>query len=83
VKAARAAPREPWQATSGDGETGAGSARSLPRRVAWADLPPAIATRLAAEGVTSLADWRALGRRRLQIFGVTRAMVAQLDELEP
>ncbi|MFZ1905216.1 MAG: hypothetical protein WAU56_07475 [Steroidobacteraceae bacterium] len=46
-----------------------------------AQLPPAIADRLAAEGVYTLADWRALGRKRLQLFGITRAMAAQLDEL--
>lgn len=46
-----------------------------------AELPPAIAARLAGEGVHSLADWRALGRKRLQIFGITKRVIKQLDEL--
>jgi hypothetical protein len=37
--------------------------------------------RLRAEGVATLEDWVALGRRRRQIFGVTKAAVAQLDAL--
>ncbi|HXP99354.1 MAG TPA: hypothetical protein VN845_04730 [Solirubrobacteraceae bacterium] len=37
--------------------------------------------RLHAEGVHSFADWRALGRKRREIFGITSRMVAQLDEL--
>jgi hypothetical protein len=44
-------------------------------------LPEPIRTRLAAEGVTTLQQWYALGRRRYQIFGVTHAMVAKLDDL--
>lgn len=44
-------------------------------------LAPHIAERLAAEGVHSLKDWRALGRRRLAIWGVTRRIVAELDAL--
>lgn len=37
--------------------------------------------RLRAEGIATLEAWVALGRRRRQIFGVTRAAVAQLDAL--
>ena len=44
-------------------------------------LPPAIADRLAREGVTTLQHWRALGRKRHLIFGVTPRTIAQLDEL--
>jgi len=47
----------------------------------WAGLPPAIIERLAAAGVCSAADWRALGRRRLGIWGITRRIVRELDEL--
>ena len=44
-------------------------------------LPARILERLAAEGVNSLADWRALKRRRHQIFGITSRVAAQLDAL--
>jgi len=44
-------------------------------------LPPALIERLAGEGVFTLGDWRALGRRRRQIFGVTAAMCRELDRL--
>ncbi|HEV2230162.1 MAG TPA: hypothetical protein VGR86_14545 [Steroidobacteraceae bacterium] len=37
--------------------------------------------RLRAEGIATLEAWVALGRRRRQIFGVTRAAVEQLDAL--
>ncbi|MBV9315820.1 MAG: hypothetical protein JOZ34_00015, partial [Gammaproteobacteria bacterium] len=37
--------------------------------------------RLRAEGVATLEAWVALGRRRRQIFGVTRAAVELLDSL--
>jgi len=46
-----------------------------------ADLPHPLIERLRTEGVTTLEAWAALGRRRRQIFGVTRAAVAQLDAL--
>ena len=46
-----------------------------------ADLPMPMIERLRAEGVATLEEWVALGRRRRQIFGVTRAVVAQLDAL--
>jgi hypothetical protein len=44
-------------------------------------LPPTLVTRLAAEGVHSLEDWRALGRKRLQLFGITKRVIKQLDAL--
>jgi hypothetical protein len=37
--------------------------------------------RLHSEGIATLEAWVALGRRRRQIFGVTRAAVEQLDAL--
>lgn len=46
-----------------------------------AELPPRLLDLLRAEGVSSLDAWVALGRRRRQIFGVTRAAVEQLDSL--
>ena len=46
-----------------------------------ADIPLPLIERLRAEGVATLEAWVALGRRRREIFGVTRAAVAQLDAL--
>ncbi|HLY51746.1 MAG TPA: hypothetical protein VKQ31_01935 [Steroidobacteraceae bacterium] len=45
------------------------------------ELPQSLLERLRAEGVETLEAWVALGRRRRQIFGVTRAAVLQLDAL--
>jgi len=45
------------------------------------DLPQPLIERLRAEGVATLEAWVALGRRRRQIFGVTRAAVELLDSL--
>jgi len=45
------------------------------------ELPLPLIERLRAEGIESLESWVALGRRRREIFGVTRAAVAQLDSL--
>jgi hypothetical protein len=50
---------------------------SLPVNLGGDALPAHVIERLRAEGVTTLADWRALGARRRRIF----AMVRQLDEL--
>jgi hypothetical protein len=46
-----------------------------------AELPLRLIERLRAEGVATLEEWAALGRRRRQIFGVTKAAVEQLDTL--
>ena len=46
-----------------------------------ADLPLPLLERLRAEGVATLEAWVALGPRRRQIFGVTRAAVLELDAL--
>jgi hypothetical protein len=60
----------------------AGNVRTLPRQFAtWADLPPALVARLAADDITSLKQWRALGRKRKAIFGITAAHVRLLDEI--
>jgi hypothetical protein len=47
----------------------------------FADVPVRILALLRAEGVTSFADWRALGRKRLSIFGIVPSVVRQLDAL--
>jgi hypothetical protein len=52
--------------------------RQIPRCGADA-LPAAIVDRLEADGVHSLDDWIALGRRRFRIFGVTREMARRID----
>jgi hypothetical protein len=44
-------------------------------------LPEPLRERLAGEGVFTLRDWSALGRRRHQLFGVTPATVKKLDAL--
>ncbi|HUK03050.1 MAG TPA: hypothetical protein VLW26_12300 [Steroidobacteraceae bacterium] len=44
-------------------------------------LPQRLIELLRAEGVSSLEAWVALGRKRLQIFGVTRAAAKELDAL--
>jgi hypothetical protein len=44
-------------------------------------LPDEVLDRLEAVGVRSLADWFALGRKRFQIFGITRAMARRIDGL--
>jgi hypothetical protein len=54
----------------------AGMSHALPN-----ELPPTLIERLRAEGVATLEAWVALGRRRRQIFGVTRAAVELLDSL--
>lgn len=45
------------------------------------ELPSRLIELLRARGVATLEEWTALGRRRREIFGVTRATVAQLDAL--
>jgi len=47
----------------------------------WADLAPQIRERLASEGLDTPAAWRAAGRRRLQVFGITRAQAKRIDAL--
>ncbi len=44
-------------------------------------LPDSLRERLAGEGVFTLQDWVALGRRRHQLFGITSATVKKLDAL--
>lgn len=54
-----------------------GSATSIPPD----RVPERVLRRLADVGVHSLTDWKALGRRRFEIFGVTARWVSELDEL--
>lgn len=47
----------------------------------WSDVPPLLRDRLSRNGINSVTDWRALGRKRHLVFGVTSKMVRQLDAL--
>jgi len=47
----------------------------------WESLQGPIRDRLAAAGVRCAADWTALGRKRVAIWGITRATVKELDRL--
>jgi hypothetical protein len=63
-------------AAPGHGLTSTVGARSIP------ELPPAILGQLAAEGIRTLGEWRKLTHRQKHaIFGITAAMVRQLDAL--
>jgi hypothetical protein len=44
-------------------------------------LDPRIRKRLEAEGVRSINDWRRLGPRRRELFGIVPSVVRQIDEL--
>jgi hypothetical protein len=61
--------------------SGNGSINGVAASISPLELPAHIRARLAVEGVNSLADWAALGQRRLQLFGVTKRTAAQLDAL--
>ncbi len=54
---------------------------SPPNDAAIGALAEPLRQRLAAEGVFTLQDWVALGRRRHQLFGITSATVKKLDAL--
>ena len=54
-------------------------ARQTP--AAWTDLAPEIRRRLEREGIDGAAAWRALGRKRHQVFGIVPSVVRQLDAL--
>jgi hypothetical protein len=45
----------------------------------WDALPGVVGERLRRESIFTADQWLALGRRRFQIFGITRAMVSQID----
>jgi len=44
-------------------------------------LPTHVLDLLEHEGVTDLAAWRRLGRKRHQLFGITKAMCRQIDAM--
>jgi hypothetical protein len=53
---------------------------AVPTRTALPDtLPPMLRQRLAAAGIKTCQAWVALRRRRREIFGITAAMVVQID----
>jgi hypothetical protein len=58
-----------------------GATRPAQPNPGLAQLTPVLRAHLATEGIASLAAWRAVGRRRYKIFGVTRTMRAQIDAL--
>jgi hypothetical protein len=63
------------------GRTGDAAGSGLSTRDARS-IPPELTARLADAGVHSLEDWRRLTRREKRaIFGITRKMAAELDEL--
>jgi hypothetical protein len=62
--------------SSGSGYGINGNAPSLPDAIA-----PVIRERLASYGIITLTDWQDLGRKRFKIFGITRAMVAEIDAI--
>jgi|HubBroStandDraft_1064217.scaffolds.fasta_scaffold200737_2 hypothetical protein len=55
----------------------AAPAPQIPRT--WAELPEKIRQRLEGEGVTTPEQWRGLGYRRREIWGLTRAHVVLID----
>lgn len=69
-----------YSAAPGASDSGAaGSSRGDRQSIAQLGLPAHVVETLAREGVHDLADWTALGRRRLRIWGVTRRTVTLLD----
>lgn len=42
---------------------------------------PTVRARLIAEGVNTLSEWRALGKRRFRVWGITRRMARELDAI--
>lgn len=73
MRAHGAAPEDLLAGTSG-GQINKGSRQSLPL-----ELGEVILDRLRAEGIHDLHDWRQLGRRRMQIFGVTTSVAKKID----
>lgn len=74
------APR-PWLRTRGARRSTVQGDTNTKQNDCIAELPGTVLARLAAEGVTTLNEWPALGRRRFAIFGITRPMCAQIDTL--
>jgi hypothetical protein len=55
--------------------------RAAPRPAAWDAIPERIRLLLEREGLDSPAAWRAAGKRRKAIFGVTPRWIRELDRL--
>lgn len=69
-------------AAPGAGDSGtAAISRGNTRTLSRLGLAPHVLATLAREGVTDLAAWKKLGRRRLRIFGIVPSVVRQLDQL--
>jgi hypothetical protein len=49
------------------------------RRLSQLDLPPDILARLELAGIDTVAEWRALGSARFQIFGIVKKAVLIID----
>jgi hypothetical protein len=63
--------------TSAHGNISRGSAATIAQP--WDTLPSVLAERLCAAGILTAEDWRRLGVRRRQIFGITRKMCEEVD----
>ena len=50
-----------------------------PTPLPWEDLSSVISERLRDEGIKTIEEWRELGERRYQVFGLLRSMVVQVD----
>lgn len=70
-----AAPRATASSTALD--TGSGKRGS--RSITEIGLPAHVVSLLEREGVRDLADWRRLGKRRHEIFGIVPSVVRILD----
>ena len=69
-------------AAPGAGDSGtAAISRGNACNLSHLGLAPHVLATLAREGVTDLAGWKKLGRRRFRIFGIVPSVVRQLDRL--
>ena len=68
-------------AAPGAGDSGtAAISRGNACNLSHLGLAPHVLATLAREGVTDLAGWKKLGRRRFNIFGITSTTATKLDE---
>lgn len=70
-------------AAPGGGYSGAAGSAGNSAILTQPGIPAHVLERLRAEGidVTTLGEWRALGRRRFQVWGITRRTALELDKL--
>jgi len=66
-------------AAPGGGTPGHGRINENSRSLLHLGIPARVIACLEREGVRSLQDWARLGRKRHGLFGITRAMVRQID----